>query len=297
MPRATHRATAKELATRWNTGVDELDRDLPGVQLSRIVDASFHSVNLVPCPAPVSVGDLSPGLVSVDDFHAETFQDSGIGPWRHGHIDRYAPAGAPGLDAWDGDSLRSLDVQSKILLCELLDRLGTSDFSKFLLQVRVVGIPKNDGSPERCPLTVMSCIWRMWSRRVARHTGILMDRWMPPSILGARPCAAASDGAWELLIDVDECRITDMELTILTLDQKQCFDRLQLACLRGLGSRIGMPRLALKALEACSTGEMFIDGHPTSMLIRGGDLRGVLQGVCFVCSLLQPGETGLGMCA
>ena len=109
--------------------------------------------------APVAVGDLPPGLVSVDDFHTETFQDSRIGPWRPGH-----------LDAWDGDSLRSLDLQSKIMLCELLDRLGTCDFSKFLLQAWVVGIPKNDASPDRRLLTVMSCIWRMWSRRVARYT-------------------------------------------------------------------------------------------------------------------------------
>ena len=160
VPRATHPATAKELATRWNTGVDELDRDLPGVQLSRIVGASFQSMNLVPCPASVNVGDLPSGLVSVDDFHAETFQDSRIGLWRPGHIDRYAPAGAPGLDAWDGDSLRSLDLHSlRLLLCELLDRLGTSDFPKFLLEARVVGIRKSDGSPDRRPLTVMSCIW------------------------------------------------------------------------------------------------------------------------------------------
>ena len=125
----------EELPTRWNTGVGELDRDLPGVQLSRIVDASFHSVNLVPCPAPVPVGVLPPELVSVDDFYAETFQDSRIAPRRPGPIDRYAPPGVPGLDAWDGDSLRSLDLQSKTLLCELLDRLGTSDFP----QVSVAG--------------------------------------------------------------------------------------------------------------------------------------------------------------
>ena len=88
VPCATHLETAKELATRWNTGVDELDGDVPGVQLSRIADASVHSVNLVPCPAPVVVGDLPPGLVCVDDFRAETCQDSRIGPWRPGHIDR-----------------------------------------------------------------------------------------------------------------------------------------------------------------------------------------------------------------
>ena len=70
------------------------------------------------------------------------------------------------------------------------------------------------------------------------------------------------------------------DLTILTLDQKQCVDRLQLASLRELGSRLGMPRLALKALEAYGQLEryLFIDGQPTSMLIRDGDLRGVPQG-------------------
>ena len=82
---------------------------------------------------------------------------------------------------------------------------------------------------------------------------------MPLSIFCARPCAAASHGAWELLMDVDESRVDDQDLTILTLDQKQCFDRLQLASLRELGSRLGMPRLALKAFGGvCSTGEISV---------------------------------------
>ena len=51
-------------------------------------------------------------------------------------------------------------------------------------------------------------------------------------------------------MDVDESRVNDRDLTILTLDQKQCFDRLQPASLREPGSRLGMPRLALKAFEA-----------------------------------------------
>ena len=70
-------------------------------------------------------------------------------------------------------------------------------------------------------------------------------------------------------------RITDKDLTIVTLEQKQCFDRLQLASLRELAPRLGRPRLALKALEAYAHLEryLFIVGQPTSMLIRGGDLR------------------------
>ena len=91
-------------------------------------------------------------------------------------------------------------------------------------------------------------------------------------------------------MDVDESRVTDQDLTILTLDQKVCFDKLQLASLRELRSRLGMPRLALKALEAVAQLEryLFVEGRPTSMSIRGGDLRRVPQGCALsvhFCSL------------
>ena len=77
---------------------------------------------------------------------------------------------------------------------------------------------------------------------------------MPPSIFGARPCAAASDGAWELLMEVDESRITDQDLTMLTLDQKQFFDRLHLQSLRELREAFpDRPHMSLAAfLVACS---------------------------------------------
>ena len=176
VPRATHLATAKELATRWNTGVDLL-----GVQLSRIVDASFSlcescSVSCsCHCWRPPSWAGQCRRFSCCD---VSGFSKRPVAAWSH---DRYAPSGSPGLDAWEGDFLRSLDLQSKKLLCELLDRLGTSGFTKFLLHARVVGIPKFDGSPDRRPLTVTSCIWRMWSRGIARHTASGWI-WMPLSV-------------------------------------------------------------------------------------------------------------------
>ena len=230
----------------WNTGVGELDRDFPGVQLSRIADAYSHSVNLVPCPAPVTVGYLPPGLVSVDDFHAETFQDLRIGPWRPGHIDRYALAGAPGLDAWDGDSLRSLDLQSKTMFCELLDRLGTSDFAKFLLLARVAGIPKNDGSPDRCPLTVMSC-----NCTTHGHLDGSLDASFNFLVRDRVPLPLMESGnfSWTLM----KVALTIKTSPFLTLEPKQCFDRLQLASLRELGSRLVMAGPEGSG-GACSTG-------------------------------------------
>ena len=91
----------------------------------------------------------------------------------------------------------------------------------------------------------------------------------------------------ELFKDVNASRVTDQDLTIFTLDQKQCFDRLQLASLRELGSRLGMPRLALKALEACAQLERHFDVN------LGWRFEESPTGVCFVCSLLQPGGLGL----
>ena len=82
----------------------------------------------------------------------------------------------------------------------------------------MVGIPKNVGR-----LIATAHCHELQSRRIARHMGIWMDRWVPPSIFGARPCAATSDTPWELRMDIDESRITDQDLTILTLDQKTVF--------------------------------------------------------------------------
>ena len=67
-------------------------------------------------------------------------------------------------------------------------------------------------------------------------------------------------------------------LPFLTLDQKHCFVR-EVASLWALGSRLGMPRLALKASEAYAQLEryLFVDAQSTSMLIRG-DLRVIPQG-------------------
>ena len=121
--------------------------------------------------------------------------------------------------------------------------------------------------------------------RVARASG-----WFGGCLLyffGARLCAAASDGAWELLIDVDESRIADQDLTILTLDQIE-FVRSELQSPRERGSRLGMPRLALKALEAYAQLERYLF---TAVLIRGGKLWGVPQGCALsvqFCNLATP---------
>ena len=138
VPRATHLATAKELVTRWNTGVDELDRDLPGVQLSRIVDASFHSANLVSCPAPVTgMETFLVGWSVLTIFMLKRFRILEL--IRGGLVTLIATLLLDRQALMLGMATL-FDLWTCILsfqLCELLDRLSTSEFTKFPVLARV----------------------------------------------------------------------------------------------------------------------------------------------------------------
>ena len=89
-----------------------------------------------------------------------------------------------GLDGWLGEFIKELDPTSALLLCDLLDDCNEGNFPDFFVQARTVGIPKNDGTNDRRPLTVMSALYRLWARRIARHTGAWMDFYMPKTAYG-----------------------------------------------------------------------------------------------------------------
>ena len=114
-----------------------------------------------------------------------------------------------------------LDLQSEALLCELFDCLVLLISPSFCFRSGWLEFPRMMGRLMK----------NVESSDCTTHGHL--DGSLGFSV--HRPCTAASDGAWELLMDVNESRIDDQDPTILTLDQKQCFDRLQLASLRELG--------------------------------------------------------------
>lgn len=197
-----------------------------------------------------------------------------------GHIDQYAPRGSPGLDGWTGADLSAMDDDSKSMLALLLNYADDGKFPEFWGDARTVGIPKNDGTPDRRPLTVLAAAVRLWARRAARHTSLWLHRYMPPEIYGARPGTSAADAAWDLQLDVDEHRTQRRQLYVMTMDQKQCFDRLSLASLHQLAVALGFPRQALHALNLYARLQRFlwIDGQPTGHILAGHGLRGIPQG-------------------
>ena len=273
-------ATSIELAGRWNAGIYRYDRKQSGVQLSRLATLTTIFVATAAEPPPLVMPPLPGYMMSADYFGVIPFDDALISPWVPGHILRYAPTGSTSLDGWDGAALKYLDETSKAMLCLLLDECNKGRFPEFFEQARSVGIPKNDGTTDRRPLTIMSAIYRCWARRIARHIAIWMDRFMPPEVYGARPNKSAADAAWDLALDVDLHRVDKTELIVATLDQKQCFDRLSIEQLIALARCIGMPSACCHALLLYKRIErhLFIDGQPTGHVIFGNHIRGVPQG-------------------
>ena len=114
-------------------------------------------------------------------------------------------------------------------------------------------------------MTILSAIMRLWSRRVARHTGLWMHRFMPSSVFGARATSSSADAAWDIALDVDMHRSTGRQLTVITMDQRHCFDRLSLDALSTLAQVVGFPSEALFLLGLYKRlrRHLFIDGQPT----------------------------------
>lgn len=277
---ATHEiamTTAKDLASRWDAGYEFVDRSMPN-QLADIADHYSTIDFVVDDPPPVTTPPLPDFICADHDFFGATaFGDELITAWTPGHVDQYAPHGAPGLDGWTGDFLKQLDDVSKRQLCKLLDECNAGRFPQSFFDARTVGIPKGDSTDDRRPLTVLSALYRLWARRISRHASIWLDRHMPPEVYGARVGAPAADAAWNLGMAVDASRHEGEQLIVVALGQKQCFDRLCIDRLEELATIAGFPTACRNALHLYRRLRryLFTDGQPTG---HGKHLRGAPQG-------------------
>ena len=113
---------------------------------------------------------------------------------------------------------------------------------------------------------------------------------MPSGLYGARVANCPADATWRVMFSVDDHRRHNADFHLLAMDQKQCFDRLDLDQLHRVASATGMPSACLHALSLYGRLErhLFIDGQPTGYILSGDGIRGVPQGcplACHFCNL------------
>ena len=120
----------------------------------------------------------------------------------------------------------------------------------------------------------------MWATRHAESISAWLNSWLPPGVHGARSECSSADAFWKVTIEVDAHRADGTNLALLSLDQKQCFDRLHISMLHELASRAGLPPAAFHALRLYARLDrfLFIDGQPIGHVISGDNLCGIPQG-------------------
>ncbi len=115
---------------------------------------------------------------------------------------------------------------------------------------------------------------------MAAFVGTWMAARMPPEVADARKGNSACDACWRFALLVDHARCSGVPLHCLAMDQKQCFDRLDLSQLQKLAHAVGVPKMCIGALALYARLErhLFLDGKPTGHVISGELLRGIARG-------------------
>ena len=119
-PDTTQRATASELAGRWNAGLVRYRRDSARPpQLSKIAEAGFCTTMILP-ERPLLIPAAFPaGWLVTTLFTSKPRCEVIAQPWTPLMLAQFCPATeTPGLDGWTPSAVRSLDEASaKMPVC------------------------------------------------------------------------------------------------------------------------------------------------------------------------------------
>jgi hypothetical protein len=130
---------------------------------------------------------------------------------------------SPGIDGFTFAKLKQIP---KKLLSELVQVVAQMEaFPEWLWLSKTIPLPKVQNNPLRSqsrPITVLSTIYRIWSKITAR--GILrhLASQLPPEITGLLPGRGAFQAAYHQQVFLEKARLEMQTLTGLTLDLKKC---------------------------------------------------------------------------
>ena len=134
-----------------------------------------------------------------------------------------------------------LSDESLAALCDLYDKADEGLLPSLWSEARLIMIPKPGCPQERRPLTIMNIAYRIWSKRWAQHYNAWLHDWVPSGLVGARIGESAADTAQRVAATVNDA-VTGHGNTkyLLSLDQSNFFDRMDLAMTKAICDRLGV---------------------------------------------------------
>ena len=123
-----------------------------------------------------------------------------------------AKPSAAGLDQWRPETLKMLAKHCPALfepLARLLNLIEeTGEWPRDMYKAYVALIPKDGveadaGPTDFRPITVLSAIYRLWSRLRMRQSMGWQEEWAPPKLYGCRKGRSAEELAFEVAFNLD----------------------------------------------------------------------------------------------
>ena len=151
---------------------------------------------------------------------------------------------ASGACGWHNSELRVLPREALADLAVIVQGLLPHGFPADILKARVAVLSKvalpTQASQAR-PITVLSCIFRLWARVLCTQVLASWSLQLPPAITGCLKGRSAVDLAYAVQAEVETCLLQAEDLSGLSLDLRKAFNYLPRAPICHLLGVLGVP--------------------------------------------------------
>ena len=151
---------------------------------------------------------------------------------------------ARGICGWHNAELRMLPRAALADLAGLLNDMSSCGFPAELLKARVAvlsKVPEPTHASQARPITVLSCIFRLWARVLCTQVLAVWSAKLPSSITGCLRGRSALDLAYAVQTDIEACLLNQDDLSGLSLDLRKAFNFLPRAPICHLLHLLGLP--------------------------------------------------------
>ena len=149
--------------------------------------------------------------------------------------------------------MKRMPVQWLERLCELLHLIEDSGcWPEAIAQGLIAPVPKEAGAKAKNtrPITVMSCLYRLWAGTRVRELIDWQARWSSAHVSSYKPQLGCEDAWWSQALDLEWALLHGDPLVGANIDFVKAFDRLPNDLLLQLASHVGMGPHICRALGA-----------------------------------------------
>ena len=186
-----------------------------------------------------------------------------------------SPNKARGPDGWSNYELKTMPEDLEAKLLELLNSFTeTASWPQPLLDSTVAMLAKTPNTvtlSQTRPITVLSTVYRLWSKIMARKFLLNALPWFPKEIQGNRPGASAKWIGTYLQALAEHALISDRPFHVVSFDLVKAYNLLQRDVLRLCNKQFGMPA------DAWNTYEKFLFSVRRHFRLLGDISQGVLS--------------------